>query len=598
MRILFSMRHLGSLRIFESVVRQLASEDHEILILAHRRDDSELGSAPDLLFADLPQIRWGWVEGQPDSWTEIAGAVRTWLDYLRYFEPRYANAPRLRMRVGQHVSGLLRRITEWPLVRASAGRRALVSCLRIVERALPRHRTLDALMREYRPDVVLVTPLVNLGSNQVEVLRSARAFGTRTALCVASWDHLSSKARISELPDRVFVWNETQKWEAMELHGIPVDRLTMTGAQCYDQWFNRKPARTYEQFCTTLKLPVNRRFLLYACSALYPVAPTEARFVRRWIKEIRGSDDPALRSASILVRPHPTRLDEWREIDLSEFQDVTLYGSLPINEDAKADYFESLYYSAAVVGLNTSAFLEAAIVGRSVHTIIVPEFSERQEGTLHFHYLLSVGGGVLRVADTFDEHRALLQASLREPRRADLNADFVTAFIRPHGLRTPATPLFSQAVAELLQSPLPRPAPTPFWAVPVRWFAWPAFQLLLRISRAEVFRGDWNGKERRREHRREKHRRVRQERLRVAEAKERERARVRSERTAREADALAKKADRQRVGAEKAALKGARSRVKAVRQRQKRRAVLRAQLKRGASRLLGRWRAGREGEAP
>lgn len=56
MKVLFSMRHLGSLRIFESVVRQLADESHKILILAHRRDDAELGSAPDTMFADLPQI--------------------------------------------------------------------------------------------------------------------------------------------------------------------------------------------------------------------------------------------------------------------------------------------------------------------------------------------------------------------------------------------------------------------------------------------------------------------------------------------------------------------------------------------------------------
>jgi len=382
------------------------------------------------------------------------------------------------------------------------------------------------------------------------------------------------------------------------LHGVPAERVVVTGAQCFDQWFDRVPDRPRDRFCAVTKLRVDSPFLLYVCSSFELGGPVEARFVYDWIKEIRASDDPALRSVSILVRPHPTRLDEWREIDLSEFQDVTLYGSSPIDEDAKADYFESLYYSAAVVGLNTSAFLEAAIVGRSVHTILVPEFSQQQGETIHFNYLLSVGGGVLCVADTFDEHRALLQASLREPQRADLNADFVTAFIRPHGLRTPATPLFSQAVAELLQSPRPRAAPTPFWAVPVCWFAWPTFQLLLRISRAEVFRGDWNRKERQREHRREEHQRVRQERLRVAEAKEQERARVRSERVAREAAALAKKAERQRVEAEKAALKRARVRAKALRKREKQRVVLRTRLKRGASRLLGRWRAGQEGEAP
>ena len=35
-------------------------------------------------------------------------------------------------------------------------------------------------MREHRPDVVLLTPLLRLGSSQIEVLRSARANGARS----------------------------------------------------------------------------------------------------------------------------------------------------------------------------------------------------------------------------------------------------------------------------------------------------------------------------------------------------------------------------------------------------------------------------------
>jgi len=225
----------------------------------------------------------------------------------------------------------------------------------------------------------------------------------------------------------------------------------------------------------------------------------------------------------------------------------------------------------------------------------VPEFSQQQGETIHFNYLRSVGGGVLRVACTFEEHRTKLLASLREPQRADLNAEFVTAFIRPHGLRTPATPLFSEAVGKLLRSSAPAPRRTPFWVIPLRWAMWPTFQLLLRISRAAIFRDDWNRKERERERRREERRRVQQERGRMVAAKEQERARVRSERTAREAVAVAEKTARQRI---EAGHKRARERAKAARIREKRRVALRARLKRGANRWLNRWRPGQEGQAP
>ena len=148
--------------------------------------------------------------------------------------------------------------------------------------------------------------------------------------------------------------------------------------------------------------------MLYVCSALFWGSPVEAEFVCRWIRSLRSSEDADVRSAAILIRPHPARMDEWKAIDLSQFENVALYGSNPMDASSREDYFESLFYSRAVVGLNTSAFLEAAIVDRPVHTILTPEFADNQTGTLHFHYLLNVGGGVLQTSTTFEEHHAQL----------------------------------------------------------------------------------------------------------------------------------------------------------------------------------------------
>ena len=445
MRILFSMRHLGSLRMYESVIRRLATAGHEIRVLANRRDDIGSGVNPETLLADVPH-QWIWAEVRQNAWSDLGAVVGIWLDYLRYLDPRYALTPRPRMRVGEWVPSLLRRLSGWPLVRTNTGRKALVAVLRAAERAIPRRPEIDALMREHQPDLVVVTPMLDLGSRQIEVLRSALAFGTRTVLSIGGWDHLSNKGRISELPTRLLVWNDTQVREATELHGVPSDHIVVTGAQCYDQWFGRRPIRERAQFCSMLRLPVDRPFLLYACSALYPhdQPETEAQFVRRWIEQVRASDDPLLRSAAILVRPHPQRLNEWRGADLSDLPDVTVYGSLPIDDDSKEDYFDSLYYSAAVVGLNTSVFVEGGIVGRPVHTVVVPEWEERQVSPLHFVYLTTVGGGLLRLARNFDEHRTQLAASLREPQTPDLNAAFVRAFVRPFGLDRSATDALCQ----------------------------------------------------------------------------------------------------------------------------------------------------------
>ena len=176
-------------------------------------------------------------------------------------------------------------------------------------------------------------------------------------------------------------------------------------------------------------------------------------------------------------------MDEWKAIDLSQFENVALYGSNPMDASSREDYFDSLFYSRAVVGLNTSAFLEAAIVDRPVHTILTPEFADNQTGTLHFHYLLNVGGGVLHTSTTFEEHHAELGASLRRsPTTPGSNPRFVQDFIRPRGLRTPATLVFCDAVDDLLKLPVPRPERTPLHLLLVRWAAYPVFLILRALT--------------------------------------------------------------------------------------------------------------------
>ena len=123
-----------------------------------------------------------------------------------------------------------------------------------------------------------------------------------------------------------------------------------------------------------------------------------------------------------------------------------------------------------MIGLNTSAFIEAAIVGRPVHTIVVPEFAERQEGTVHFHYLKSVGGGVFRLA-RISTNIAQLATSLREPIPENLHAGFVALSSAP-SVSTGLPRTFSEAILDLGRSPTAAPGRAPLWA--------PALQLLLR----------------------------------------------------------------------------------------------------------------------
>jgi hypothetical protein len=459
MKLLFFARHWSYLRNFESVIEGLAARGHRLHLAVDREEAMGGRQMIERLVARHPdRLSMGNAPGRAvDAWSELGRKIRLGLDYLRFLEPTYQDTPHLGDRARERAPQAVVRLSESRVFRGPTGRRVLASVLRTLERGLPRDRGLEAYIASHQADAVLITPLVDIGSPQLDHFAAARALGLRTVLPVGSWDHLSSKSLLRAWPDAVIVWNETQKREAVEMHGVPAERVFVTGAQCYDQWWGRRPSRSREAFCARVGLPPDRPFVLYVCSSLFRGTASEAAFVQEWVHAIRSSGDPRLRDLAILIRPHPARLDEWREVDLSGYRHLAFWGAHPVDTEAKDDYFDSMYYSAAVVGLNTSAFLEAACVGKPVHTVLLPEIStHNQEGTIHFHYLLNVNGGLLRAARSFDEHLALLAASLGGDGGGDERAArFAGGFIRPFGLEVAATPRFVEAIERVVSLPAP-----------------------------------------------------------------------------------------------------------------------------------------------
>ena len=380
------------------------------------------------------------------------------------------------------------------MVRSGAGVRALAAFLRLLERAIPTDGWIDGQIAAERPDIVLVTPLVDLGSDQVEFVKSARMMGIHTGLCVHSWDNLTNKGLIRVLPDRVFVWNELQQREAVEMHGMPPDDVIVTGAPVYDQWFDRQPSRDRATFCATVGLPDDRLYLLYLGSSAF-IAPNESVFVCEWLRALRGAADPALREVSIVVRPHPQNSESFQRVDYSEYGPVVVWprgAADPVDVRSKADYFDSLYHAVAAVGINTSAQIEAGIVDRPVYTVQTAEHAGTQEGTLHFRYLTDAERRLVHSASGFGEHLSQLGRLLAGETDDDGSAArraFVHSFVRPHGLEVPATPRLAEAIEALGRLPSRGRPRTRLWLYPIRWglvpftFAHKVGRLVVRVAR-------------------------------------------------------------------------------------------------------------------
>ena len=450
MKVLFLAAHHAYYRNFESVVVALAERGHHVHLTADESESLGGQALVERLAARYPSVTFGYAPSLDDEpWFLLARKLRTASDYIRFHEPEFSTFRKTRLTLRDRIPRAILAAMDAGIEKSKIGRRTLAAPLRAAEAAMPISDASRTFIESQNPDVVLIASMTAWRLPQIDHLRAARALGRRTAICVFSWDHLSSKALLRAVPDRVLLWNDTQKQEAIKWHGMPAERVVVTGAQCYDQWFDRRPSRDRASFCRAVGLSPDQPILLYVCSVMTP-NPYESRFVQRWIEEIRRSPDARLRNAGILVRPHPERMEEWNGVSLERFGNAVLYGRNPVNPAAQDDYFDSLFHSHAVVGLVTSAFLEAAVVGRPVHTLLLPEFEMYQEGVQHFRYLVEVEGGLLKVARNFDDHLSALAASLANPvERDEQNIRFVRAFVRPSGLDVPATPMFVEAVESM-----------------------------------------------------------------------------------------------------------------------------------------------------
>jgi FkbM family methyltransferase len=461
MKFLVIAKQKKNVDTFEAVLGELLALGHEVALAIQQRDperDSRLAER-------LRHERFALVpcpDERTDAWRAAAPLVRTARDWAQYTRPAYRTASKLHRRaverlfreLGASLSG------EAPPLGAAAGTR-LRDALTHIERAIPPDALHEEFLDRQRPDVVIVTPGLHFGSGQTDFIKAARGRGLPVWMLLFSWDNLSTKGAIHEWPDLMFVWNERQRQEAVELHDFPADRVVLAGAPRFDEFFALEPCVPREAFFAPLGLDPDRPTLLYLCSSRF-IAARELDFIGGWLAALRASGGP-LDRCNVIVRPHPDVVlveggSQPEAITWAAMRQATGWVQRPFDDPATLvlrttygtpqAFFECLHHAHAVVALNTSAELEAGIAGRPVYTVLsTDDAADGQANTLHFNYLLREHGGFVHYAPDLPTHVAQLAAALHaRPDTASIRS-FIGAFLRPLGDR-PVAPALAMMLAE------------------------------------------------------------------------------------------------------------------------------------------------------
>ncbi|HEV2560411.1 MAG TPA: hypothetical protein VGU45_17455 [Microvirga sp.] len=466
-RVIFSIASLWFFRNFAPVIEELALRGHDVC-LHLMRDDKEPSACRRLeaLLARYPSISVRYTPEREDFWAPLSQFTAKALDYMTFREDRFNDKPVLRVRAEARtpvaLRFLFRALSSAPL-RSTATR-----ILSSIEASIPISVRTAKFFAGTEADLVVVSPLIDVGTRQYEHLRAAKAAGVPTLFAVHSWDNLSCKARVRHMPEAVAVWNEIQVAEAQHFHSIAPSRVRAVGAATYDQWFNPPPVdegRT--SFLEGLGLDATKPTVLYLASAIFGFRePPEPTFFRDWLVALRTSDVPSLKEVNVIVRPHPRRGAEWAAeapqlaaLSPEHFAVFPEVSENPADAFTASNYMKSLLYADAVVGINTSAMIEAALLGKPVLTILDPRYRDSQSGTFHFDYLTKrvTKNGIVRVSSGIQEHIAALSRALSESseERTSERA-FAIEFVRPHEPDRPAASVFANYIEALCST---RPAP-------------------------------------------------------------------------------------------------------------------------------------------
>jgi FkbM family methyltransferase len=462
MTFLFIVKQKKNVDTFHEVIAHLLASGHRVTLTIQQRGDER----DERLTAQFASPLFELVhppDNRGDQWRATAPLIRSARDAAHYTRPAYQPASKLRQRALDSLLkelGADRTISGEAVTLAPQAGERLRTALEQLERLIPSDPLHEEFLARHAPDVVVVTPGVHFGSVQSDFIKSAQARGVPVWMLLFSWDNLSSKGALHVAPDLLFVWNERQRQEASELHDYPPANVIPIGAPRFDDFFGLRSRVPGQDFLEPLGLDPSRPTLLYVCSSRF-IASRELPFIRTWLEAIRGAPDP-LGSCNVIVRPHPDLVlvedGEVTEVTWPAMPQAMGWVQRPFDDDralvlrttysTQQAFYECIYHSAAVVGLNTSAELEAGIVGRPVLTVVSHESgADGQTNTLHFNYLLREHGGFVESAPTLPEHVAAIGATLAATPDPARIQRFITGFLRPCGDQ-PVAPLLARTLIE------------------------------------------------------------------------------------------------------------------------------------------------------
>jgi len=317
------------------------------------------------------------------------------------------------------IKGLIGRVLVQPFTRN--GSRYAISD-RFVS-----HPAMEKLFDQYQP-VLVIAANPGLVFSEVPLLRTAKRRGLRSMAIDPSWDNFTNKLIPVRQVDRLVVWNEIMKEQAVSLHGYDPAAISVAGAPQFDPHFRARTPRA--EFFARIGADPGRKLIALTTTprSLYS---HHDHVLRELVKAMTSG---ALTNAQVLVRLHPRdEFDAYKAFantphviiekpfrDTVKVADGLAIDVMPENQKHLGD---TLCHADLVINVASTITIEACIFDTPVVNINFdgPDASPYVKSARRYysftHYVNITSRGAVRVATSPEEMVRDAAAYLADPSR-------------------------------------------------------------------------------------------------------------------------------------------------------------------------------------
>ncbi|MCF7809348.1 CDP-glycerol glycerophosphotransferase family protein [bacterium] len=280
---------------------------------------------------------------------------------------------------------------------------------------------LKAIFEEFPPAVVVST--MPHFFNEFDVVAYAEYRGFATAAVIKSWDNIYKG--LKPRPQRITVWNDVNRREAVTMEAYHDDEITNVGAMSFDRYFTPGVIKPRDEFWRSKGFNPDHPVILYGSTGGILDQFDESFMMEELLKIVESS--PELKNVQIICRLHPSsnvvafwRFNSHPRVKLSFVSYIKVLG-WSMTRDEVDEMANMLCHVDALITPASTLTLEAAIFDTPT---IVPAFStvqsEEFSATLqarHFtkHFKIIEDNDWVPIARTPDELRRALIKTIQDP---------------------------------------------------------------------------------------------------------------------------------------------------------------------------------------